>query len=157
MLWRIAAAAGGLGGIGSLLLPYAYVTKSFAGMGVDEGAYTLFELATLVEDAGNDPTAIYVLAGVIFVGSAIALVGALAFHHLSGAGGVIQGVAAGGYWYAIQAEGTQTYLMGLGQVDATVEVGFIVLVAAAAASLAGGLIGTLMGGSTGGSRDGTRA
>lgn len=143
MLWRIAAAIGGVGGLGSLLLPYAYVKSNFGGVEFDEGAYTLFELATLMEDAGNDPTAIYVLAGVIIFGSAVALAGALAYYHLAGAGGLVQGGAAGAYWYAIQTEGTQTYLLGLGQVDATVEVGFFALVAAAAVSLLAAVIGAV--------------
>lgn len=145
MLWRIVAAAGGLGGLGSLLLPYAYVTSSFGGIEMDEGAYTLFELAQLIEDAGNDPTMIYGLAVVIVFGSAVALVGALAFHHLAAAGGLVQGGAAAAYWYGIQSEGTQTFFAGLGQVDATVEVGFYVLVAAAAASLLAAVVGAVTG------------
>ena len=145
MLWRIVAAVGGLGGLGSLALPYAYVRSSFGGVQMDEGTYTLFELAQLVEDAGSDPTMIYGLAVVIVFGSAVALVGALAFHHLAVAGGLVQGGAAAAYWYGIQSEGTQTFFAGLGQVDATVEVGFYVLVAAAAVSLLAGVIGAVTG------------
>lgn len=145
MLWRILAAIGGLGGLGSLVLPYAHVTSSFGGLEVDEGAYTLFELAQLLEDAGKDPTMIYGLAVVVVFGSAVALVGALAYHHLAGVGGVVQGGAAAAYWYGIQSEGSQTFFAGLGQVDATVEVGFYVLAAAAAAALLATVVGAVTG------------
>ena len=143
MLWRIAAAVGGVGGLGSLLLPYAYVTSSLGGVEVQEGAYTLLELAALLEETGNDPTMIYALAAVIVFGSAVALVGAVAFHHLAAAGGLVQGAAAGLYWLGLRMEGAQTFFMGLGRVDATVEVGFYVLVAAAAASLLAAVVGTV--------------
>lgn len=145
MLWRIIAAIGGLGGLGSLALPYAYVTSSFAGLEMDEGAYTLFELAQLIADAGNDPTMIYGLAVVIVFGSAVALAGALAFHHLAAAGGIVQGAAAAGYWYGIQQEGSQSFFAGLGQVDATVEVGFFVLAAAAVVSVLASVVGAVTG------------
>ena len=155
MLWRIAAAVGGVGGLGSLLLPYAYVTSSIAGVEMQEGAYTLLELAALLEETGNDPTMIYALAAVIVFGSAVALVGAATFHHLAGAAGLVQGAAAGLYWFGLQREGAQTFLMGLGRVDATVEVGFYVLVAAAAASLLAAVVGMLTAGSGGRDVDST--
>lgn len=143
MLWRIAAAVGGVGGLGSLLLPYAYVTSSFGGVEMQEGAYTLLELAALLEETGNDPTMIYALAAVIVFGSAVTLVGAVAFHHLAAAGGLVQGAAAGLYWLGLRMEGAQTFFMGLGRVDATVEVGFYVLVAAVAASLLAAVLGSV--------------
>ena len=143
MLWRIVAAAGGAGGLVSLLLPYAYVTGGALGIDLREGTYTLFELARAVEDAGNDPTAIYGLAVAIVIGSTLAVVGALVHHYLAGAGGLLQGGSAAAYWYGIQTEGSQTFLVGLGRMDATVEVGFWVLAGAAAVSLAALLLGAL--------------
>lgn len=145
MLWRIAAATGGAGGLGSLLLPYAYVTGGALGVDLTEGTYTLFELARVVEDAGNDPTMIYVLAGVIVLGSAMALIGAFVQQYLAAAGGVVQGGAAGAFWYGLQQEGSRTFLAGLGQMDASVEVGFVVLVAAAVVSVASLLLWALTG------------
>lgn len=140
MLWRIAAAAGGAGGLGSLLLPYAYVTGGALGVDVTEGTYTLFQLAQLVEDAGNDPTMIYVLAAVIVVGSVMALIGAFVQHYLAAAGGVVQGGAAVAYWYGINEEGSQEFLAGLGQMDASIEIGFFVLVAASVVAISSILI-----------------
>jgi len=151
MLWRIAAAAGGAGGLGSLLLPYAYVTSGALGIDLREGSYTLFELARAVEDAGNDPTAIYGLAVLVAVSSTVVLVGALVSYYLTGFGGLMQGGAAAAYWYGVQTEGSRTFLAGLGQMDTTVEVGFVVLVLAAVASLASLLLGAvsrLVGGDT---------
>ena len=141
MLWRIVAAVGGAGGFGSLLLPYAHVRGGALGIDLQEGTYTLFELARAVEDAGNDPTAIYALAVAVVVGSTLALVGALVHHYLAGAGGLLQGGSAAAYWYGIQTEGSQTFLVGLGQMDATVEVGFFVLAGAAVVSLAAFVVG----------------
>lgn len=155
MLWRIAATVGGVGGLGSLLLPYAYVTSSIAGVEMQEGSYTLLELAALLEETGNDPTMIYALAAVIVFGSAVALVGAVAFHHLAAAGGLVQGAAAGLYWFGLQTEGAQTFFMGLGRVDASVEVGFYALVAAAAASLLAAVVGMLTSRSGKGDADST--
>jgi hypothetical protein len=143
MLWRIVAAVGGAGGLGSLLLPYAYVTGGALGIDLQEGTYTLFELARAVEDAGSDPAAIYGLAVAIVVGSTLALVGAVVHHYLAGAGGLVQGGSAAAYWYGIQTEGSQTYLAGLGQMDATVEVGFYVLAGAAVVSIAALVVGAL--------------
>lgn len=157
MLWRIAAAVGGLGGLGSLILPYAYVESSIGGIGVQEGTYTLVELASLLEDTGNDPTMIYALAAVIVFGSAMALLSALAFHHLAGAGGLVQAGAAGLYWFGLRSEGAQTFFMGLGRVDATIEVGFYALLAAGAVSLAAGVAGTLTERDDAGAAGGTGA
>ena len=143
MLWRIAAAVGGLGGLGSLLLPYAYVSTSIGDVEVQEGSYTLLELAALLEETGNDPTMVYALAGVVVFGSAVALVAAITFHHLASAGAFVQGGAAVLFWLGLQMEGAQTFFMGLGQVDASVEVGFYALVAAGVASLLGSVIGAV--------------
>lgn len=140
MLWRIAAAAGGAGGLGSLLLPYAYVTGGALGVDVTEGTYTLFQLAQLLEDAGEDPTMVYVLAGVIVVGSVMALIGAFVQHYLAAGGGVVQGGAAGAYWYGLAQEGSQEFLLGVGQMDASIEFGFFVLVAASVVSVSSILI-----------------
>lgn len=145
MLWRIAAVAGGAGGLGSLLLPYAYVTGGTLGIDVTEGTYTLFQLAQLVEDAGNDPTMIYVLAAVIVVGSVMALIGAFVQHYLAAAGGVVQGAAAAAYWYGIQQEGSREFLAGLGQMETSIEYGFFVLVAASVAAISSFLIRLLAG------------
>lgn len=140
MLWRIAAAAGGAGGLGSLLLPYAHVSGGTLGVDVTEGTYTLFQLAQLMEDAGEDPTMIYVLVGVIVVGSLMALIGAFVQHYLAAGGGVVQGGAAGAYWYGITQEGSQEFLAGLGQMDASIEFGFFVLVAACVVAISSILI-----------------
>ena len=145
MLWRIAATVGGVGGLGSLLLPYAFVSTSLGDVEVQEDSYTLLELASLLEETGHDPTMIYALAAVIVFGSAVALVAAVAFHHLVGAGALVLGAAAALFGFGLWMEGAQTFFLGLGRVDATVAVGFYTLVAAAAASLLAAVIGALTG------------
>lgn len=141
MLWRIAAAGGGLCGVGSLLLPYARLESNVEGFGPGAGSYTLLELATLLGEAGNDPTMVYGLLAVVFFGSAVALVAALTFYHLAAAGGVVQAGAAGVYWYGLQLEGSQTFVLGIARVEAVPTTGFYILVAGAAASLLAAGIG----------------
>jgi hypothetical protein len=146
MHWRIPAVIGGLGGLGSLLLPYAFVSSrvgDVGDVGPAQGHYTLFELATLLAETGNDPTAVYALAAVIVFASAVTLLGAVTFHHLAAAGGLVQAGAAALYWYGLQLEGSHQFLMGLGRVDATFAVGFLMLVGSAAVSLLAAAMGAV--------------
>ena len=134
MLWRLAAAIGGAGGLASLALPYAHVTSGTLGLSVSEESYTLFGLAQLLADAGKDPQMVYLLALVIGVASALALVGAVTSSWLAAIGGLLQGLAAGAFAYS--ATGTRTFLFGLGQAEVTLETGLFVLAAASVITLA---------------------
>lgn len=135
MIWRIPALVGGGGGLASLALPYARVTGGVLGVDVQEETYTLLGLARLIEDTGNDPEMVYLLAGLVVLGSTVALVGAVVRSVVAAVGGLVQGVSATAFWYGATAEGSRTFLYGLGQMDMTLEVGFFVLVAASVVSL----------------------
>lgn len=143
MLWRLAAAAGGAGGLASLALPYAHVTSSALGLDLQEGTYTLFGLAQLLADAGEDPQMVYLLAVAIAVGSALALVGAAVHRWVAFGGGLVQGGSAAAFAYGATTEGSQTFLFGLGEVDVALAVGVFVLAAASVASLVALPLGAL--------------
>lgn len=136
MLWRLAAGAGGAGGLGSLVLPYALVSGGTLGITVTEDEYTLFGLAQLLQDAGEDPQMVYALAVVIVVGSALALAGAFVSSWLAGGGGLLQVGGAVAFAYGATTEGSQTFFYGLGNLDVTLEVGVFVLAVAGVVSLA---------------------
>lgn len=136
MLSRLLAAAGGAGGLASLALPYALVSGGTLGLDLSEEAYTPFGLAQLLADAGKDPTAIYVLIGLVVVGSTLALAGALADRRLALGGGVVQGLAAAAFAYGATTEGSQSFVLGLGQLDLTLLTGLFVLAVASVVSLA---------------------
>lgn len=135
MLWRIPSLLGGAGGLASFLLPYALVTGSGPGPDVGRQFLTLFELAKLLENAGNDSGVVYVLGFLIFVGSTMALVGAVAQSSMALGGGLIQGGTAVAFAYGLTTRGTPAVLFGLGRIDATLETGFFVLAGASALSV----------------------
>lgn len=143
MLWRLAAAAGGVGGLASLALPYARVSGGALGIDLEEGTYTLFGLAQLLADMGEDPQLVYLLAAAIAVGSVLALVGAFVHRWLAFAGGLVQGGSAAAFAYGVTTEGSRTFLLGLGEVDVTFEVGVFVLAAASVVALAALPLGAL--------------
>lgn len=136
MLWRLLAAAGGVGGLASLAFSYALVAGGVIGVELQEKPYTLFQLARLLEDVGNDPQMVYLLIIVIVVGSTLALVGAAVSSWLAFVGGVVQGGAAAAFAYESTAQGSQTFLLGLAQTDLSLEIGLFILAAASLLSLA---------------------
>lgn len=136
MLWRIPPVIGGAAGFASLVLPYALVAGGALGLDFREEPHTLFELARLLEQAGNDPRMVYVLAFLVVVGSTMALVGSIAGGGIAFAGGLVQATAAAAFAYGVTTKGSETFLLGLGQVDASLETGFFVLVVAGGASMA---------------------
>lgn len=135
MLWRIPALVGGAGGLASLAIPYALVTGDVLGVDVQEEQYTLFGLARLLEDTGNDPQMVYLLVVLVAVGSTMALIGAFASSSVAFGGGIVQGGAAAAFAYGVLAEGSRTFFYGLGQLDMTFETGFYALAVAALVSL----------------------
>lgn len=108
MAWRILSLFGGLGGLGSLVLPYALVSGGVLGLDLREEPYTLFELARLLERAGNDPRMVYLLAFLVLVGSTMVLVGSVAGSSIALAGGFVQGGAAAAFAYGVTAKGSKT-------------------------------------------------
>lgn len=136
MVWRILSLIGGLGGLVSLALPYALVSGGVLGLDLREKPYTLFELAGLLERAGNDPQMVYLLAFLILVGSTMVLVGSVAGSSIAFAGGLVQAGAAAAFAYGVTTKGSKTFLHGLGQVDASLETGVFVLAVAGVASMA---------------------
>lgn len=136
MLSRLTGVLGGAAGLASLLLPYALVTGGALGIDLSEESHTLFELAQLLADAGEDPQMVYLLIVAIVVGSALAIAGAVSTSWLSAIGGLVQVGAAGAFAYAITTEGSQTFLYGLGQIDAQLMIGAFVCAAAGLVSLA---------------------
>lgn len=147
MFWRFPALVGGVSGLASLALPYSRVTGGVLGVDVQEETYTLLGLARLLEDTGNDPEMVYLLAGLVVLGSTVALVGAVVRSVVAAIGGLVQGVSATAFWYGATAEGSQTFLYGLGQMDMTLEVGFFVLVTASVVSLSSVVVALLVPGS----------
>lgn len=140
MLWRITAAAGGVAGLASLVFPYAMVTGGTLGVELHRGRYTLVELASLLREAGRDPTGVYVVALLVVVGSAVAIGGALTRGGLAVGGGLVQGVASVAFTYGILTAGSGSFLLGLGRTDAQLEVGVFVLAAATLVTLSTGLV-----------------
>lgn len=136
MLWRVLSLIGGLGGLVSLVLPYALVSGGVLGLDLREKPYTLFELARVLEQAGNDPRMVYLLAVLVLVGSTMVLVASLAGSSVAVAGGLLQGGAAAAFAYGVTMKGSKTFLLGLSQIDASLETGFFVLVVAGVASMA---------------------
>lgn len=136
MLWRIPPVIGGAAGLVSLVLPYALVAAGALGLDFREEPSTLFELARLLEQAGNDPRMVYVLAFLVVVGSTMALVGSISGGGIAFAGGLVQVAAAAAFAYGVTTKGSETFFLGLGQVDASLETGFFVLVVAGVASMA---------------------
>lgn len=143
MLWRLSALAGGVGGFASLALPYALVSGGTLGLDLREESHTLFELARLVADAGEDPQLLYLLIMVVVAGSTLALVGALLGRWVAFGGGLLQGASAALFAYGATTQGSQTFLFGLGQVDLTLQVGVFVLAGASVLSVASLPVGTL--------------
>lgn len=147
MFWRIPALVGGASGLASLALPYALVTGGVLGVDVREETYTLLELARLLEDSGNDPETVYLLAALVVVGSTLAVVGAFLRSSVAFVGGLVQGTAAAAFWYGAAAEGSRTFLYGLAQVEMTLETGFFVLAVASLVSLSSLAVAWLVPGS----------
>lgn len=146
MFWRIPALVGGAGGLASLALPYALVTGGVLGVDVREETYTLLGLARLLEDSGNDPETVYLLAALVVVGSTLALAGAFLRGSVAFVGGLVQGAAAAAFWYGATAEGSRTFFHGLAQVEMTPETGFFVLVVASLVSLSSLVVAWLVPG-----------
>lgn len=135
MLWRSVSLLGGVGGFVSLLLPYALVSGGVLGVAVRAEPYTLFELAGLVADTGNDPRMVYLLVVLVVVGSTLAFIGAVTRRAIAIGGGLVQGVAAAAFAYGATTEGSQTVLYGLSQLELSFEAGFFLLVIASSVSL----------------------
>lgn len=140
MLWRMTSLLGGVGGLGSLLLPYAVVAGDALGTTARRHRYTVFELGRLLDRAGTDPEVVYLLAFLVVVGSTMALIGAFSQGAIAFGGGIVQAGAAGGFAYGVTSEGSMTVLRGLGRIDASFDVGFFLLVAASALSAIAGPI-----------------
>lgn len=136
MLWRISSLIGGVAGLASLVMPYALVSGGVLGLDLRKKAYTLFELARLLERTGGNPRILYLLGFLVVVGSTMALVGSLAHSSIAFVGGLAQGGTAAVFAYGVTTRGAKTFLLGLSEVDASLETGVFVLLAAGIASMA---------------------
>ena len=130
--WRIGGLASGVLGLLGLVLPVVDVEVTAIGVQIATTTLTVWELADVAETAGHDPTGVYVLIGVIAIGSVVALLGAARSYRLAAIGVLLQ-VGGVGYLVYSLSFGRRAFL----GIEATVypEIGLFALLLAAGIGL----------------------